>query len=275
MKNFLKKYFGIFVIFIVDILFAFLIIMCEEETRKNFFDSPGITFVSHVLFMIIMSLMVYGFCTVFGNLFDFIEKKLRSDENKYRDYLINKLNVKDSTTQDVESLVNALKKSQEDIDDSEKRHNEETQKTFIGYFYDKSKESKDIIALMLKNNDELTEYFQISKSQSRWSFWLSTLACISGIIILGITVYSVIILKQTDIAVVGVISGAIVELIAGTIFWLHNKSALQLNHYYDALHENEKVLLAINLTNTLTPEERESMCKEIIRTQIYKQKIDN
>ena len=85
---------------------------------------------------------------------------------------------------------------------------------------------------------------------------------------------SVIILKKTDIAAIGVISGAITELIAGTIFWLHNKSALQLNHYYDALHENEKVLLAINLTNTLSSEERESMCKEIIRTQIYKQKID-
>lgn len=140
---------------------------------------------------------------------------------------------------------------------------------------EKEDSSKDIIARMLKNNDELTEYFQISKAQSRWSFWLSMLACISGIIILGITVYSVIIFKQTDIAVVGVISGAIVELIAGTIFWLHNKSALQLNHYYDALHENEKVLLAISLTNTLSSEERESMCKEIIRTQIYKQKNNN
>lgn len=140
---------------------------------------------------------------------------------------------------------------------------------------EKEESPKDIIALMLKNNDELTEYFQISKSQSRWSFWLSSLACISGIIILGITIYSVITLKQTDIAVVGVISGAITELIAGTIFWLHNKSALQLNHYYDALHENEKVLLAINLTNTLSPEERENMCKEIIRTQIYKQKSND
>lgn len=140
---------------------------------------------------------------------------------------------------------------------------------------EKEEAPKDIIALMLKNNDELTEYFQISKSQSRWSFWLSSLACISGIIILGITIYSVITLKQTDIAVVGVISGAITELIAGTIFWLHNKSALQLNHYYDALHENEKVLLAINLTNTLSPEERENMCKEIIRTQIYKQKSND
>lgn len=133
---------------------------------------------------------------------------------------------------------------------------------------------RDIQALMLKNYDEAREYYKISKSQSRWSFRISSLACISGIIILGITIYFVIYLKKPDIAVIGIISGAIVELIAGTIFWLHNKSALQLNHYYDALHENEKVLLAINLTNTLSPEERENMCKEIIRTQIYKQKID-
>ena len=165
-------------------------------------------------------------------------------KNSYREYLISNLHESTSGT-----------KTEEDTKEKEDS-------------------TKDIIALMLKNNDELTEYFQISKSQSRWSFWISSLACISGIIILAITIYSVIILKQTDIAVVGVISGAITELIAGTIFWLHNKSALQLNHYYDALHENEKVLLAINLTNTLSSEERESMCKEIIRTQIYKQKCD-
>lgn len=178
---------------------------------------------------------------------------LEKNGDAYRAFLLNKLST-DATPE---------------TSNDDRKQNKENSKA------DSIEADKDIIALMLKNNDELTEYFKISKTQSRWSFWISTVACISGIVILGITVYSVVILKQTDIAVVGVISGAITELIAGTIFWLHNKSALQLNHYYDALHENEKVLLAINLTNTLSSQERESMCKEIIRTQIYKQKSSN
>lgn len=194
-------------------------------------------FLSALLFFIVIELV--------ENLFEIRKEK----NNPYRKYLVGDLQI---------SASNIKKEDSEEKKDAKKK----------GEF------SNDIVGQMLKNYDEIREYFQISKSQSRWSFRLSALACVSGIIILAITVYSVIILKQTDIAVVGVISGAITEVIAGTIFWLHNKSALQLNHYYDALHENEKVLLAINLTNTLSLEERESMCKEIIRTRIYKQKID-
>lgn len=190
---------------------------------------------------------------IMGILTSIIAEQLRGHTNEYRAFLLNKLST-DATPE---------------TSNDDRKQNKENSKA------DSIEADKDIIALMLKNNDELTEYFKISKTQSRWSFWISTVACISGIVILGITIYSVVILKQTDIAVVGVISGAITELIAGTIFWLHNKSALQLNHYYDALHENEKVLLAINLTNTLSSQEREGMCKEIIRTQIYKQKSSN
>ena len=199
---------------------------------------------------------------------------LKPETNEYRNYLIDQIKaITDLSDENKEIKIyieNYVNNSNEFSDDKER----ELFKHILNEKIEKAEETRDIQALMLKNYDEAREYYKISKSQSRWSFWISSLACISGIIILGVTVYTVIILKQTDIAVIGIISGAIVELIAGTIFWLHNKSALQLNHYYDALHENEKVLLAINLTNTLSPEERENMCKEIIRTQIYKQKID-
>ena len=63
-------------------------------------------------------------------------------------------------------------------------------------------------------------------------------------------------------------SGSISELISGTVFWVHNKSALQLNHYYDALHENEKFLSAVNIADKLSPEKKEEVLIEIIHKQI-------
>lgn len=265
MNNFLKKHLKFVLLFTGDVIIVFAYIICIEEVRKELINSPITTIISFIIILAMIDFLAIGIIYSIKALLNYLEVIKVHDprENEYRDYLVNKINTEsdDHLARELQSLFS-------------ESSCEEHKDSMVESLYEKHKDSKDIIALMLKNNDELTEYFQISKSQSRWSFWLSTIACISGIIILGITVYSVIILKQTDIAVVGVISGAITEVIAGTIFWLHNKSALQLNHYYDALHENEKVLLAINLTNTLSPEERESMCKEIIRTQIYKQKCD-
>lgn len=131
-------------------------------------------------------------------------------------------------------------------------------------------EKKDIIALMLKNNDEINEYFRISKSQAKSSFWFSVISCIVGMAALGIAIYGIVILKNIAVSVINLVSGSISELISGTIFWVHNKSALQLNHYYNALHENEKFLSAINIADKLSDEKREEVLIEIIQKQISK-----
>ncbi len=127
---------------------------------------------------------------------------------------------------------------------------------------------KDIIALMLKNNYEINEYFQISKIQARSSFGFSIIACVVGIAMISISLYGVFKMKDTQFAIIGIVGGAITELIAGTVLVIHNKSALQLNYYYDALHENEKFLSAINLADKLDDDTKREMYIEIIRAQI-------
>ena len=129
-------------------------------------------------------------------------------------------------------------------------------------------EKRDIIVLMLKNNDEINEYFKISKSQAKSSFWFSVISCIVGMGALVIGIYGIVILKDVSVSVISLISGSISELISGTVFWVHNKSALQLNHYYDALHENEKFLSAVNIADKLSAEKREKVLVEIIHKQI-------
>lgn len=130
------------------------------------------------------------------------------------------------------------------------------------------RDKKDIIALMLKNNDEINEYFKISKKQAKLSFNFSIFACVLGFVMLGAAVYGIFGIENAQIAIIGTISGAITEVIAGTVLIIHNKSALQLNHYYDALHQNEKFLSAVNMADKLSNENREEMYIEIIRKQI-------
>lgn len=132
----------------------------------------------------------------------------------------------------------------------------------------KTENKKDIIALMLKNNDEINGYFTISKNQAKSSYVFSIIASIIGIIMVGMAIYGTIVLNDSQLTIVGLVSGAITELLSGTVFWIHNKSALQLNHYYDALHQNEKFLSAISVADKLSDENREEMYMEIIRKQI-------
>lgn len=161
----------------------------------------------------------------------------RITNNTYRNYLTNQLNSADK--------INKSESSGKPIEPS-----------------------KDIIALMLKNNDETTEYFQISKDHVKSSYKVSKVTNSIGIALLIISIFVMIIFRQLDIAIIVGVAGAITEVIAGTVLWVHSKSALQLNHYYEALHENEKTLTAITLAEKMSEAKKDEAFMEIIRSQI-------
>lgn len=131
-----------------------------------------------------------------------------------------------------------------------------------------SENKKDIILLMLSNNEEIREYFKISKNHAKSSFYFSVIACIIGILMISMALYGVFENRNFDYTIIGTVGGVVTELIAGIVLVIHNKSAMQLNYYYDALHENEKFLAAINMADKLSEEKREEMYIEIIRKQI-------
>ena len=126
----------------------------------------------------------------------------------------------------------------------------------------------DILAEMFKNHIEIKEYFKISKNQSKFSFYFSIVSSVVGIIVVIIAASGMIIFKSLGISIIAAVSGAITEIISGIVLWIHNKSALQLNYYYDSLHENEKFLSAVNIADKLSEEKKEDMYIEIIRKQI-------
>lgn len=117
----------------------------------------------------------------------------------------------------------------------------------------------DILAEMLKNHIEIKEYFRISKNQSKFSFYFSIVSSVVGIIVVIVAASGIVLFKSLGISIIAAVSGAITEIISGIVLWIHNKSALQLNYYYDSLHENEKFLSAVNIADKLS-EEKKKIC---------------
>lgn len=231
-------------------LFAVLLFMFSimflgfSSSNKNPFESGEFLFAILCLLVAFLSL----FCGIMCK-----RNEARKSQYGYREYLLQELK-KDEIIFTPDGEIGIADKCVEDVVDDDV-----TDTKRIG--------KKDILAQMLDNNDEIKEYFKISKKQAKSSFWLSVIACAVGIFMLGLAIYGAIVVNDFKIAIIGTISGAITEVISGTVLWVHNKSALQLNHYYDALHQNEKFLSAINMADKLSEARREEMYIEIIRKQ--------
>lgn len=168
-------------------------------------------------------------------------------ENKYEKYLLKRIDEK----------LNLIKNSESEEGKKEISDTKNSEELLYG---------SDILAEMLKNHIEIKEYFRISKSQSKFSFYFSIISSVVGIMVIIIAAFGIVAFKE--ISIIAALSGAITEIISGIVLWIHNKSALQLNYYYDSLHENEKFLSAVNIADKLSEEKKEDMYIEIIRKQI-------
>ncbi len=127
---------------------------------------------------------------------------------------------------------------------------------------------RDVIASMLDTTMGIDEYFSISKKQAKFSFYFSVISCFIGLLFLLTSIVLAIVIDNITAPIVSAIGAAIAELMAATVLWVHNKSELQLNHYYNALHENEKFLSAINLVSELSEDKRDEVFINIINKQL-------
>lgn len=130
------------------------------------------------------------------------------------------------------------------------------------------KSQKDTIALMTDNLLEIRGYFGISKRHARLSFWLAIVTCVVGLVLLCLAVNSALTNTETEPAILAAVAGAVAELFAGTSLIVHNRSLNQLNHYYDALHQNEMFLSTVNLVGKLSLDKQDEIYAEIIRNEI-------
>ena len=132
----------------------------------------------------------------------------------------------------------------------------------------KQTSQKDIFAQMHENTKGIKAYFSISKSHAWLSFWLALINCLVGMVLLCLAVHYALTNPKLEPAIIAAITGAIAETFAGTSFVVHKKSLLQLNHYYNALHDNEMFLSTVKLIGDISMEKQDDIYIEVIRNEI-------
>jgi len=130
------------------------------------------------------------------------------------------------------------------------------------------------LELMSINMKEIKEYYVLSKNMAKSSFRLSVSMCLLGFTLIADSIVSVFFLDiSLGSAMVPAIGGAIVEVVAGTSLLVYRQSLDQLNKYYEALHENERFLSVVNIADKITPDKKDDIYMEIIRSQLKQKDI--
>ena len=117
---------------------------------------------------------------------------------------------------------------------------------------EKIKKDLEIELIQIDNIKGSKDYFKISKYHAKFSFGFSIVACAVGLLLLAAAVILVIARQDYQVAIVPAVGAALANFIAATVFWVHRKSAEQLNRYYDSLHEVEVFLSSAKIIEKIT-----------------------
>jgi len=132
----------------------------------------------------------------------------------------------------------------------------------------------EIQRIQVENLKGSKDYFRISKLHANASFIISVFSCFIGLGLLVVAAIFAIREKDFCVAIVPAIGGAVANFIAATVFWVHNKSAQQLNRYYDSLHEIEVLLSSTKVIEKIsTAEGRDAAYAKILDELFNIQKI--
>lgn len=111
----------------------------------------------------------------------------------------------------------------------------------------------------------LNAYHNEALGQSRKSFnWALVLAAVG----FGFFLFAVAVLLFTtiqEVTLVGVVGGAISELVAGIVFYLYGKSSEQLAESQSQLDRTQRFLLANSVCSAIEGEDRDKTRAELVR----------
>ncbi|MCL2339575.1 MAG: hypothetical protein FWC59_01575, partial [Actinomycetia bacterium] len=112
-------------------------------------------------------------------------------------------------------------------------------------------------------------YFLISKEQATKAFRLAVAASIWGMLLLTAAVIVGFTSQNTAAAIIAAASGAVVEIFAGSVLVVYNRTLSQLNYYYSKLHNNERLLVLINLVDKLSGDtKKDALFTAIIKSEL-------
>ncbi len=125
--------------------------------------------------------------------------------------------------------------------------------------FKESIESKEfnIVELMKQNVLETKEYYVINKRHANRAFSASLVFCILGFILYASGLIHVILNEGSDITLIAIVSGTVVELVSGLFFWLYTRTTNQLALFHERLVSTEQFLAAIHLVEDISESERD------------------
>ncbi|WP_202983874.1 TRADD-N-associated membrane domain-containing protein [Paenibacillus sp. EKM212P] len=122
----------------------------------------------------------------------------------------------------------------------------------------------DLVAINLRN---LEDYYDLVKNSNRKSFNASLVMSIFGVLLISSgLIVSYVFSDLSNISYVVTGAGVLVEVISGLMFYLYNRTVLQLKGYHDSLLDVQNILLCFKLV--------EDTNEEAIRVEVMKQMIE-
>lgn len=101
------------------------------------------------------------------------------------------------------------------------------------------KKSVDTLTKLAENFSETTGFYRMVKWQTWISLIVAVLFLLGG---LGIYIHGFVNSSKTgNYLVISSIAGSVVELIAGTAFWLHSKAIAELNEFHKKIKFDREI----------------------------------
>jgi hypothetical protein len=110
-----------------------------------------------------------------------------------------------------------------------------------------------------------TSYYKNVLQQAQRSFIAAIASATMGLLFFIAAVSILLARNDVRAGTVSVISGGIVEVIAGLNFWLYGRTAFQLNSFHIRLEQTQKYLMANSIATKLGTEKREIALSDLIR----------
>jgi uncharacterized membrane protein YgdD (TMEM256/DUF423 family) len=127
-------------------------------------------------------------------------------------------------------------------------------------------EPGDILQVAASQIALLASYYKAVLDQAKMSFrWALVAAGIGLVFFLG-SVFFLLTRGSEAVATVGVISGALVEVIAGINFYLYNRTTAQLADFHYRLEQTQRYLLANSICEALQGDKKQETRASLIQT---------
>ena len=121
----------------------------------------------------------------------------------------------------------------------------------------------DVKSIAASQIELLTRFYDLSLQQAQRSFRWALMVSIVGLVFFLVAV-ACMLWNMERVSMITVVSGALIEFIAGVNFYLYAKTLSQLNLYQSRLEVTQRFLLANSLTESLSSDYQDRTRAQLI-----------